>query len=233
MTAKALSRTLHLFPLPTMIPLSTFDETIHRRSLLKHPFYLKWSKGELTLEDLRVYAKEYYHLVERIPGIVSRVSDRVTDPLLKSRIQQNYVEEQEHVDLWKRFSRSLGISEAELTAYQPSVKTQRAIYALESVAERTPDEGIACMYSLECELAEIAATKKQGLTEFYNLTSEDAHIYFDEHLLEERHLQVWRMFPVNGSLAKCAVDTSLASQHAVLDAVCEARGISLEECACV
>ena len=44
---------------------------------------------------------------------------------------------------------------------------------------------------------------------------------------EEKHLQVWRAFPVNEASAMPAMDASLASQHQVLDAVCELRGIPL------
>jgi pyrroloquinoline-quinone synthase len=214
-----------------MIQLSSYDALIHSRSLLKHPFYVAWSKGELTLEDLRHYAKEYFYLVEHIPAIVARVRDQVTDPELRARVQQNVEEETEHVGLWKRFARSLGINESDLIAHQPSSKTVEAVANLERIAESTMDEGIAAVYALECELAQIAETKKQGLTEFYNLTSDDAHVYFDEHVLEERHLQVWRMFPVDERMADSAVATSLTSQHAVLDAVCEARGIACTTCA--
>src|SRR3989338_6735484 len=110
-----------------MVTLSVFDELIASMSLLKHPFYQKWNKGELTLNDLRVYAKEYYHLVTRIPGIVSRVRDRVENRDLKMQIEENIREEQEHVVLWERFSSSLGISVDELQSHKPSLMTQSAV----------------------------------------------------------------------------------------------------------
>src|SRR5688572_23769528 len=97
-----------------MIHLSQFDSLIASRSLLKHPFYQKWSKGELTLNDMKIYAKEYFHLVDRIPGMVASVRDRAADKNLKDQIDQNVREEQEHVTLWKRFAKSVGVSEAEL-----------------------------------------------------------------------------------------------------------------------
>src|SRR3989338_3233981 len=102
--------------------LSQFDSLIASKSLLKHPFYQKWSKGELTLNDLKIYAKEYFHLVERIPGVVASVAERAKTKNLKTQIEKNVTEEQEHVELWKRFAKSLGISETELTAYVPSDK---------------------------------------------------------------------------------------------------------------
>ncbi|NOS68287.1 MAG: pyrroloquinoline quinone biosynthesis protein PqqC [Candidatus Peribacteraceae bacterium] len=209
------------------ISLSTLDPQIASRSLLKHPFYVAWSKGELTLGDLRVYAKEYFHLVERIPGIVARVSIRVQDQALRDRIRENMREEAEHVELWKRFAKSLGISEDELLEHQASAKVQSAVATLEKLAEEGMEEGIVGMYAMEAELPAIAATKKDGLCKFYGLDSEDAQVYFDEHLKEEQHLQVWRAFSVDQQRAEAAAATSLTAQNQVLDAVCETCGISM------
>lgn len=209
------------------VTLASFDDLIASRSLLKHPFYVAWSKGELTLDHLRVYAKEYFHLVERIPGIVSRIADRVKDKELKAQINENMREEQEHVELWKRFGKSLGLTSQDLTSHTPSLKVQNAVRTLEQTAELGMDDGITAMYALEAELPAIAATKKDGLCRFYGLDSEDAQIYFDEHLKEEKHLEVWRSFRVDGVVAQAAAEASLSAQNQVLDAVCEECGISM------
>lgn len=210
-----------------MTVLSTLDPLIAQQSLLKHPFYQKWSKGELTLDDLRVYAKEYFHLVERIPGIVARVRDRATDSNFKAQISENMREEQEHVELWKKFAASLGVSEQDLMEHRASPTVRAAVASLESLAEEGLEQGIVAMYAMEAELPKIAATKKQGLCDFYDLRSDDAHVYFDEHLKEEKHLQVWRSMNVSDDVAVPTARESLAAQNRVLDGVCEACGIPL------
>ncbi len=210
-----------------MFTLSSLDPLIASRSLLLHPFYQKWSKGELSLDELRVYAKEYFHLVERIPGIVARVRDRATEPALRSLIAENMAEEQEHVELWKRFAKSLGIDESELVAHAPSSTVMEAVARLESLAGQSLEDGIVTMYAMECELPKIAQTKKEGLCDFYGLTSEDAHIYFDEHLKEEKHLKTWRTFMIDGDTAEATAAASLAAQNQVLDGVCEECGIAM------
>ena len=210
-----------------LISLSSLDPIVAARSLLKHPFYVAWSKGELTLDHLRTYAKEYFHLVRRIPGIVARVGERVQDRELKNRIEHNMQEEQEHVELWKSFASSLGVSENELMTHVPSAKTQEAVTTLETLAEHGMEEGIAGMYALEVELPQIAATKKDGLCTFYGLTSQEAHIYFDEHLKEEEHLKVWRQFTLDAERGAKAARTSAAAQNLLLDAVCEECGLSM------
>ncbi len=208
--------------------LSTLDPLIASMSLLKHPFYQKWSKGELTLNDLKIYAKEYFHLVERIPGVVASVAERAKEKNLQTMIQKNVTEEQEHVELWKRFAKSLGISETELTTYVPSDKTKQALRHLKKLSESGFEEGVAAVYALELELPKIAETKKEGLCKFYGLTSEDAQIYFDEHLKEEEHLNVWRSMPLSDTDLKEAARSSMEAQNQVLDAVCEKCGISMD-----
>ncbi|PIR53320.1 hypothetical protein COU76_01675 [Candidatus Peregrinibacteria bacterium CG10_big_fil_rev_8_21_14_0_10_49_10] len=59
---------------------------------------------------------------------------------------------------------------------------------------------------------------------FYGLTGEDAHIYFDEHLKEQDHLNVWLTVDVSPEV-ESAVDASLANQNKVLDAVCDVAGL--------
>ena len=206
---------------------ATFDSLIAEMSLLKHPFYQKWSKGELTLKDLQIYALEYFHLVNRIPGIVERVRVRADERnhALAGMIEKNRIEEQEHVELWKRFAKSIGVSDAELIAHKPSATVTAAVMELEQLADGTFEEGVITMYSLEAELPKIAKTKKEGLCEWYNLSSEDAQIYFDEHLKEEEHLQVWRGVGVDAKRGETIAKRSLQAQNKVLDGVCELCGI--------
>lgn len=209
--------------------LSHLDSLIAEKSLLKHPFYVKWSKGELTQDDMKIYAKEYFHLAKNVPGIVGRIKERVPagNTVMAAHIEKNMIEEQEHVDLWKRFAKSLGIESAELEAYEPTVTVKTAVADLEKLATLSYEDGVVAMYAFECELPKIAETKKDGLCKFYDLTSEDAHIYFDEHLGEEEHLKVWRNVAVDDEQAKHTASLSLDAQNKVLDGVCEACGIDM------
>ncbi|PIQ75681.1 pyrroloquinoline quinone biosynthesis protein PqqC [Candidatus Peregrinibacteria bacterium CG10_big_fil_rev_8_21_14_0_10_49_24] len=216
-----------------MANLKQFDDLIASRSLLKHPFYVKWSAGELTMDDMKAYAKEYFHLAKRVPAIVERVRDRAIErrPDMVDVIEHNLEDETMHIELWKRFAMSVGVSEKELMEYKPSAKVQKAVEGLVKGAEGTFEEGVATMYALERELPEISQTKKDGLCKFYGLTGEDAHIYFDEHLKEAKHINVWLNVDVSEKEAEASVRESLANQNQVLDAVCDVAGIEIE-CEC-
>src|SRR5579862_8629724 len=47
--------------------LEKLQASIAKYDLLSHPFYRAWSAGELTRDDLREYARHYYHHVEAFP----------------------------------------------------------------------------------------------------------------------------------------------------------------------
>ncbi len=212
-----------------MTPYSLIEQAVQANTLLNHPFYLRWSKGELTMNELKVYAKEYFALAAAIPGIVQMILDHLPagQAHMKSFIEGNMAEEQEHAELWRRFTYSLGVTKEELDSYEPSVTTKGAIQSLLDAAAKSFEDGVITMYAFECELAKIAQTKKEGLIAFYNLTSHDAHVYFDEHIKEEEHLKVWRQIPVSSDNISAKASVSIDAQHKVLDAVCDACGISM------
>lgn len=210
--------------------LTLLDDYIQSNSVLTHYFYKqKWNMGELTLPELQIYAKEYFHLAKSVPGIVSRVKDRAAgrSPELLAQIEENITEETEHIELWKRFAKSLGVSEVELTSYEPTEITKAAVATLKELAESSFEDGVTAMYAMELSLPAIAQSKKDGLVNFYGLTSEDAHIYFDEHLNEEEHFGVWRQVQIDPVRAQQVAEKSLAAQHKVLDGVCKACGIEM------
>lgn len=220
-------------PHPMTTSLTQLDDFIRSRGLLTHYFYeQKWNNGELTLEELRKYAKEYFHLAKNVPGVVSRVlkhAERAGRTDLLPSIQENLEEETEHIDLWKRFSKSLGVSEQELEDYEPHELTKEAVEELCALADKSFEDGVSAMYAMELTLPEISQSKKDGLCKHYDLpeSNEDAHVYFDEHLNEEEHFAVWRKVDVDPVNAMQTVKASLRAQHKVLDGVCEVCGFCI------
>src|SRR6185437_11817243 len=49
------------------------DSIVAERHLLRHPFYVAWSKGELSRDQLRQYAGQYLHHVLAEPTYLSAV----------------------------------------------------------------------------------------------------------------------------------------------------------------
>ncbi len=224
--------TVRVFPLRIMtVSLQLFDDYITSHGLLTHYFYKqKWNRGELTHEELAQYAKEYFHLVKAVPGIVARVRDRAEERgmmALSKEIEKNVEEETQHIELWKRFVGSLGVTEKELESYVPHALTEEAVSDLQTLADGDLEDGVTAMYAMELTLPAIAKSKKEGLCTFYGLKTDGAHAYFDQHLNEEEHFAVWRKIQVDPVRAMQVTKSSLHAQHKLLDGVCEVCGFCI------
>lgn len=200
------------------------DSEIEKRSLLKHSFYQMWSEGKLTIDHLQGYSKEYFQLVKIVPKFVENIAKLTRDP---NTINANAREEAEHVDLWVRFAKALGISRSDLINYGGSEKTNEAVDKLMGLSSLTFEEAAAAMYAYEMELPKISRSKIDGLKKFYDMDSEDAIKYFETHEeADVRHAQVWReilqSIPAERREATFnAAIKSLQAQNMLLDSVYE------------
>lgn len=202
------------------------DELIERRSLLKHPFYVDWTEGNLPLESIAGYSKEYYQLVKAVPIFVEAIM-RYAPSSMSEEIDSNRKEEEDHIRPWERFAGSLGVLQTELEEYSALKKTRQAVSYLESLMS-SYEEGSTAMYALEQEIPKVSLSKLDGLRKFYDLTSEDATEYFRLHTEADiRHAALWR-----GILEKTTKERernlfkiaqrSVAAQHLMLDSCYEA-----------
>ena len=200
------------------------DSEIEKRSLLKHSFYQMWSEGKLRIDHLQGYSKEYFQLVKVVPNFVENIAKLTRDP---NTINANAREEAEHIDLWVRFAKALGISRSDLINYGGSEKTNEAVNKLMRLSSLTFEEAAAAMYAYEMELPKISRSKIDGLKNFYGMDSEDAIKYFETHEeADVRHAQVWREIIQNipeerQEATFNAAIKSLQAQNMLLDSVYE------------
>jgi pyrroloquinoline-quinone synthase len=70
------------------------DARIAKYDLLCHPFYQAWSAGELTREDLRGYALDYYQHVQAFPTYLAAFALRLNEGELRRTVLANMRDEQ-------------------------------------------------------------------------------------------------------------------------------------------
>src|SRR5439155_23770617 len=75
--------------------------------LLSHPFYKACSAGELSRDDLREYACQYYHHVAAFPTYLAQFAVRLDDGELRQAVLANIADEEvlsvggtPHGELW-------------------------------------------------------------------------------------------------------------------------------------
>ena len=162
--------------------------------MLAHPFYIAWSKGELTLEQLRQYTGQYLHHVLAEPTYLSAVhsntphfaSDGTSDLRALQTILQNLVDEElgprNHPALWKRFAAALGLSERDLAEAAPLPATQNLVRTFTDICRNRPYyDGLAALHAFESQVPAIAEVKIDGLQRFYGFTDPRDFEFFSVH----------------------------------------------------
>ncbi len=140
------------------------DSKIADHNLLNHPFYQAWSSGELPIEALRSYAREYGAFISTVPDGWEAVGDTETA-----------VEEVEHIDLWADFAAGLDtrVSEADIPQVKTLVETANALFSERATA-------LGALYAFEAQQPATAQSKLVGLKAFYRLP-ETVEPYFETH----------------------------------------------------
>ena len=179
------------------------DARIAKYDLLCHPFYKAWSAGELTREDLREYAQNYYHHVEAFPSCLAAFGLRLNEGELRHAVLANMCDEKgvegrpgkdsvPHSDLWLDFAEGMG-SSRNLEWHSPIPEIRQLIRHFHRVAsEGTPEEALAAFYAYESQVPRIATEKDRGLRERYRADDKTCG-YFTLHATADvHHSRVWR-----------------------------------------
>jgi pyrroloquinoline-quinone synthase len=134
-----------------------------RWNVLDHPFYTRWSAGELTRAELAEYAAQYRHAVVALADAAEAAGDA-----------EHAREEREHVALWDAFADGCGSVAAE-----PNPETLECASAWTAGDDRL--ERLAILYAIESAQPAISQTKLDGLFGHYGFEEGSATEYFTLH----------------------------------------------------
>ncbi|HEX3355113.1 MAG TPA: iron-containing redox enzyme family protein [Terriglobales bacterium] len=176
------------------------EARIARFDLLCHPFYQAWSAGQLSRDDLREYARDYYHHVKAFPTYLAELSVRLDEGELRRAVLENLSDEKggadsgsaEHAELWLDFAEGMG-ARRDLRGHAPLPEIKRLIAFFHDVAsEGTPEEALAAFYAYESQVPRVAKEKDRGLREMYGADDKTCE-YFKLHAIADvHHAGVWR-----------------------------------------
>ena len=190
-----------------------------RWNVLDHPFYTRWSAGELTREELFWYAGEYRHAVAALARAADAAA-RAAEPAVRAQIEQHAAEEAEHVDLWDDFARAVA---ADL-AQEPADETAECAAAWTAAGDAL--EGLVVLYAIESAQPAISRTKLDGLVEHYGFAEGPATDYFalhaeldHEHAAQSRALIEERLEGADEDRLVAVAEDALRGNWALLDGV--------------
>ena len=189
------------------------DSKISRYNLLEHPFYQAWSAGELAVDALKCYAREYGAFISTLPKGWETLNDAETAE-----------EETEHIEMWQDFAEGLDteISDAQIPQVKALLDTADNLFSNSNTA-------LGALYAFEVQQPETAKSKLTGLKEFYQLP-EKVEPYFVTHSHNEHEAEklLDRIGALPADSHEVVVEACEQMSRALWDAL---TGIHNAECA--
>ena len=218
---------------------SEVEAILASKSLLKHPFYQAWTMGSLTRGDLAYYAQQYYQQEGRFPRYISAVHSNCPESKPRQMLLENLTHEESgpenHPELWLAFAGAVGASRKSVQNAEMNAGTKRCVDVFDRLSRGSWQTGLAALYAYEAQQPAVAKTKIEGLKTHYGLDSKAALGFFQVHeTMDAWHSESERQIlteeiqknPAVAEGIKSSISEACDALNALLDGVCEARGIS-------
>lgn len=157
--------------------------------LLDHPFYRRWSAGEVTLDELASYAGQYRHFEVVLPRLLTQITEAVADTDVGALVARNLRDEAgstpTHVELFDQFLAGVGG-----TRDAPaSPATAELVNTYHEAAAAGPRACLAAIAAYEIQASAVASTKAAGLRHRYGLDDQTV-MFWDVHAeLDAQHAE--------------------------------------------
>lgn len=148
------------------------ERSRERWDVLRHPFYQRWSAGELSGEELARYSGQYRHAVEAIAEISEDAAQELPE---RPELGRHAAEERGHLRLWDGFLEAVGGDAADA----PTHETAQCVDSWTADGELV--EKLARLYAIESGQPEISRTKREGLVGRYGYADGAPTAYFRIH----------------------------------------------------
>jgi pyrroloquinoline-quinone synthase len=190
-----------------------------RHNVLEHPFYVRWSAGELSGDELARYSGQYRHATEAIARLCA---DNVENAPSERReeLELHAAEEADHIRLWDDFVEAAG---GEIGA-EPTSETTECVRVWTAHDGYLP--ALAKLYAIESGQPEISKIKREGLSRFYGIDGGAGSEYFrvheksdDAHAEESRRLISEAMSPEDEDAIVEAAESAFRANWKLLDGV--------------
>jgi pyrroloquinoline-quinone synthase len=150
------------------------EDSRNRWNVLEHPFYQRWSAGELSAEELADYSGQYRHATAAIARLSADVADSAPESE-RADLRRHAEEEEAHIALWDGFVEAVG---GEVAA-APNAETKECVDAWAAKDDRLSQ--LVRLYAIESGQPAISKTKREGLAAHYGIGDGPGNEYFRVH----------------------------------------------------
>jgi pyrroloquinoline-quinone synthase len=195
------------------------EESRARHNVLEHPFYVRWSAGELSSEELARYSGQYRHAAEAIARLCGAATEAAPSKR-REVLAAHTADEEAHVSLWDDFVEAAG---GEIGA-EPTPETAECVSAW--TEPRGYLAALARLYAIESGQPEISRIKREGLSRFYGIGDGAGSEYFrlheeldEAHAEESKRLIAEAMDPGDEDAVVEAAESAFRANWRLLDGV--------------
>lgn len=171
-------------------------EIIAKKHLLNHPFYQAWNKGELPIEVMQEYAKQYYHLEKNFPVFLSQMHAASGDNFDARRVITQNLHDEEggtetHRELWLKYGEGIGVDRTEIENAEMISETEAAVSTFNELSHDYL-LGSAALAAYEDQIPEVATSKVKGLEDHYDISDNETTKFFRVHeVADVAHAAAW------------------------------------------
>jgi pyrroloquinoline-quinone synthase len=195
------------------------EQARNRWNVLEHPFYQRWSAGELTLEELADYSGQYRYATAAIARLSADVAETAPDSE-RADLRRHAEEEEAHIALWDGFVEAVG---GEVGA-APNPETKQCVDAWTASGDRISQ--LVRLYAIESGQPQISKTKREGLAAHYEIGDGPGNEYFRvheradvDHAAEGRSLIEAHLADADPDALVEAAESAFAANWRLLDGV--------------
>jgi pyrroloquinoline-quinone synthase len=195
------------------------EQVAAARDVLRHPFYVRWSEGTLTRDELARYAGQYRHAVLALAAAAEAAARSPQAGADASTLAAHAREEADHVELWDEFIAQIGGD----VAAEANAFTRACADVWAGDATRPLLHTLVAMYAIESAQPEISATKLVGLAQHYGIATSpyfELHQRLDvEHAAQARTMIDKRLTPPDEEGLLVTAERVLDANWGLLDGV--------------
>ncbi len=163
--------------------LAEIDHRRERWTADRHPFYVRWSAGDLTAADLQAYADEHHHVAATVADVTRRAA-ALAGGLLRAELTRQVIERDDELEMWGEFSVAAGWprSAAWWFGAEPLPETELAAARWAGDADRSLAAHLVTLYALETAVADVARPLLDALQGRYGFSRSASVAYFERRL---------------------------------------------------
>ena len=164
--------------------LEQIDELRSANDPAETPLLRAMSAGELSRDEVRAFAAQYFQLVDALPRFVSTVHSVTRNhPAIRRSLLNMLVPMELNppsiADLWLQTCAALGLFSDTVRKSEPNVATSVCLDDFEYLCQSGCAQGLAALYAWITRLPQSTRTMQRALAEHYDLTSGPGVQFFE------------------------------------------------------